>query len=214
MTPDGQLELGGAAAATTFVCAAYDYDLEVAEPLFTLLPSVLHVPADPVTGREIAVLVDLLAGEAGARKPGARSAAARLIDLLLIASIRHWTRLQPPDSDPSWLKGLRDPTLAKALALLHERPGEGWTLESLAKQVHLSRATLARRFTQSVGEPPLAYLARWRMHLASQRLKYTTDAIQMIAPDVGYSSVYAFNRAFSLYRGQPPGRYRRTAQAA
>jgi AraC-like DNA-binding protein len=213
MTPDGQLELVGAAAATTIVCAAYDYDLEVAEPLVSLLPSVLHVPADPVAGRDVAALVELLAGEAGARGPGSRSAAARLIDLLLIASIRHWIRLQPADGGRSWLTALRDPTLARALSLLHERPAERWTLESLAKEVHLSRATLARRFAQSVGQPPLTYLASWRMHLAAQRLKHTTDAVRTIAHDVGYTSEYAFNRAFSRYRGQPPGRYRRKTQA-
>jgi AraC-like DNA-binding protein len=212
ITPDGQLELG-AAASTTFVCGAYDYDLEVAEPLVSLLPNVLHVPADPVAGREVAALVELLAGEAGVREPGSRSAAARLIDLLLIASIRHWTRLQPTDGRRSWLTALRDPTLAKVLSLLHERPAERWTLESLAKEVHLSRATLARRFAQSVGQPPLSYLAHWRMHLAAQRLKHTTDAVRTIAHDVGYTSEYAFNRAFSRYRGQPPGRYRRNAQA-
>lgn len=213
MTPDSQLELGGTGASTTFVCASYGYDLEVAEPLVSLLPSVMHVPADRAAGREIAALVDLLAGEAGGSKPGSRSAAGRLIDLLLIASIRHWARLQPADGDPSWLKALRDPTLAKALAILHERPGDHWTLESLAKEVHLSRATLARRFAESVGEPPLAYLAHWRMHLAAQRLRHTTDPVRTIARDVGYTSEYAFNRAFSRYRGQPPGRYRRTAQA-
>jgi AraC-like DNA-binding protein len=98
--------------------------------------------------------------------------------------------------------------------LMHERPAEAWTLQGLADEVHLSRATLARRFTESVGEPPLAYLTRWRMHLAAQRLKYTTEPVETIARAVGYTSVYAFSRSFSRYRGQPPGRYRRQAQAA
>lgn len=213
MTPDGELKLGHTAAATTFVCAAYDYDLEVAEPLMSLLPPVLHVSADPVSGRDVAALVELLAGEAGARDLGARAAAARLIDLLLIAAIRHWAATQPA-GDPSWLTALRDPTLAKVLALIHGRPAEPWTLQALAAEVHLSRATLARRFTEAVGEPPLAYLTRWRMHLAAQRLKYTTDTIGTVAHAVGYSSEYAFSRAFSRHRGKPPGRYRRLARAA
>lgn len=213
MTPDGDLVLGGAATTTTFVCAAFEYDLEVAEPLMSLLPSVMHVSADPVDGREVAALVDVLAGEVGARGLGARAAAARLIDLLLIVAVRRWAASQPVDGNPSWLTALRDPTLAKVIALIHDQPGEPWTLQALAGEVHISRATLARRFTEAVGEPPLAYLTRWRMHLAAQRLKHTTDTIGTVARTVGYSSEYAFNRAFSRHRGYPPGRYRRLARA-
>ena len=90
MTPDGDLTLGAAGAVTTFVCAAVDYDLDVAEPLMGQLPPVVHVPADPVGGRDVAAIVELLAMEVGARRPGSRAAAARLIDALLIAAIRHW----------------------------------------------------------------------------------------------------------------------------
>ena len=78
----------------------------------------------------------------------------------------------------------------------------------------MSRATLARRVSDLVGEPPLTYLARWRMHVAAQRLKYSTKSVETIAGQVGYTSEFAFNRAFSRHRGQPPGRYRRLAQAA
>jgi AraC-like DNA-binding protein len=214
MTPEGDLELGASGAATTFVCAAFDYDLDVAEPLMRLLPPVIHVPADPVAGRDIASIVELLAMEVGARRPGSRAAAARLIDTLLIAVIRDWLDRQAGGEPPSWLRALRDPTLARVLAVLHERPSEPWTVESLAREVHLSRATLARRFAELVGEPPLTYLARWRMLLAAQRLKYSTDTVETIARDLGYTSEYAFNRAFSRHRGEPPGRYRRLAQAA
>ena len=214
MTPDGDLNLGGAGAVTTFVCAAYDYDLDVAQPLMGLLPHVLHVPVDPVGGRSVAAIVDLLAGEIGLKEAGSRAAAARLIDLLLIAAIRRWAEEQPDGAPPSWLAALRDPLIGHVLGLLHDRPGESWTLEKLASEVHVSRATLARRFNEAVGEPPLAYLSNWRMQLAAQRLKHTTDTVESIARDVGYSSEYAFNRAFSRHRGQPPGRYRRLAQTA
>ena len=81
----------------------------------------------------------------------------------------------------------------------------------LAAELHLSRATLARRFAELVGEPPLTYLTRWRMDLAARRLKDTTEPVEAIAHAVGYISEYAFNRAFSRHRGQPPGRYRRAA---
>lgn len=117
-------------------------------------------------------------------------------------------------ASPSWLTALRDPLIARVLALLHDRPGERWTLASLAGEVHVSRATLARRFTDAVGEPPLSYLGRWRMHLAAERLKHGTETVEEIARGVGYTSEYAFSRAFARHRGQPPGRYRRLAQAA
>jgi transcriptional regulator GlxA family with amidase domain len=211
MTPAGDLALPGPGAVTTFVCAGYDYDLDAASQLMRLLPDVIHVSADAVAGREIAALVELLAAEVGTRAPGSRAAAARLIDLLLIAAIRRWNDSRGDDAPASWLIALRDPTIARVLALLHERPGDNWTLAALASEVHVSRATLARRFTEAVGEPPLAYLARWRMHLAAHHLKHSTDTVESIARAVGYSSEYAFNRAFARHRGQPPGRYRRQA---
>jgi AraC-like DNA-binding protein len=213
MTPEGDLSLTGRGAGTAFVCAGYDYDLDVAQPLMSLLPNVIHVPADPVSGRDIAALVELLASEIGARRPGSRVATARLIDLLLVAAIRRWADAEPARTAPSWLTALRDPLIGRVLALLHERPSQRWTLASLADEVHVSRATLARRFTDAVGEPPLSYLARWRMHLAAERLKHGTETVEEIARQVGYASEYAFNRAFSRQRGQPPGRYRRVARA-
>lgn len=214
MTPEGDLTLGAGGATTTLVCAVYDYDLDVAQPLMGLLPDVLHVPADPVSGRETAAIIDLLAGEIGVRAAGSRAAAARLIDLLLITTIRRWVDAEPEDRPPSWLTALRDPVIGRVLALLHDRPGDQWTLEKLAQEVHLSRATLARRFSASVGEPPLAYLGRWRMYVAAQRLKHTTETVETIAREVGYTSEYAFNRAFARHQGHPPGRYRRLARPA
>jgi AraC-like DNA-binding protein len=213
MTPAGDLHLPGPGAVTTFVCAGYEYDLDVAGQLMRLLPDVIHVPADAVAGRDVAALVELLAAEVGTRSPGSRAATARLIDLLLITAVRRWNERRGDDAPASWLTALRDPTIARVLALLHERPGEPWTLATLAGAVHLSRATLARRFTAAVGEPPLTYLANWRMHLAAHQLKHSTDTAESIGRSLGYSSEYAFNRAFARHRGQPPGRYRHAVRA-
>jgi AraC-like DNA-binding protein len=213
MTPAGDLTLPGPGAVTTFVCAGYDYDLDAAQQLMRLLPDVIHVPADAVDGRDVAALVGLLAAEVGTRSPGSRAATARLYDLLLITAVRRWNDRRG-DAPASWLTALRDPTIAGVLAVLHDRPADPWTLAALASEVHVSRATLARRFTEAVGEPPLAYLAGWRMNLAAHQLKHSTDTVESIARAVGYSSEYAFNRAFARHRGQPPGRYRRQALAA
>jgi len=80
--------------------------------------------------------------------------------------------------------------------------------------VNVSRATLARRFGQLVGEPPLAYLTRWRMDLAARRLRETRDPVKAIARDLGYTSEFAFSRAFTRSRGEAPGRYRKRLRPA
>src|SRR5262249_53485028 len=152
-----------------------------AEPLMGLLPAAIHITADPVAGRDVAAIVNLLAQEVGGSRPGSRAAAARLIDTLLIAAIRHWIDRPSAGEVPSCLRALRAPMLARVVAALHAGPAEPWTVESLAREVNVSRATLARRFAEVVGEPPLTYLARWRMHLAAQRLKYSTDTVGAIA---------------------------------
>jgi AraC-like DNA-binding protein len=120
----------------------------------------------------------------GARDAGARAAAARLIDLLLIHVVRTWSA-SAGDERASWLRALHDPVIARVLAVLHERPNEPCTIARLAAEVHVSRATLARRFTDLVGEPPLAYLTRRRMTLAARRLKDTSDPVEAIAHAVG-----------------------------
>ena len=214
MTPERDLVIGGGGTRTMFLCAEYVYDLDVAQPLMSLLPTVLRVPADPARAGRVAMIVELPAGEIGAHGPGSRPAVARLLDLLLIEAIRHGVRDDPSADGPSWLTALRDPAIARVLALLHARPGEPWTLERLADEAHVSRATLARRFTEAVGEPPLAYLTSWRMQLAAARLKHTSATVEVIAHEVGYTSEHAFNRAFARHRGNPPGRYRRLARTA
>ena len=200
----GELAIGGTGAVTTLACAGYSYDLEVAPRLMSLLPTVLHVPADPAEGRDVAAIVELLAREVGGRGAGSRTAVARLIDLLLIVAIRAW---QP--EAPSWLAGLHDPVVARALALLHERPGEAWTLEKLAREVGLSRSALAERFTHFVGEPPVQYLTRWRMQVAARLLADGHAKVATIALQVGYDSEAAFSRAFKKLAGVPPAAWRR-----
>ena len=204
----------GLGAATRVLCAAYDYDHEVAHPLMSQLPPVLHVPAGmPGDDGAVAATLRLLALELGGRPPGSRAAVGRLIDVMLIHVMRAWLRLQDDDATDGWLLALRDPVVAGAMNAIHQRPGEPWTIESLAREVSVSRATLARRFAHLVGETPPEYLTRWRMDLAAQRLRDTDDTVGTIAAAVGYRSEYSFSRAFTRHRGIAPGRYRRHARA-
>ncbi len=222
ITPDGELVVDGPGTRTRILCAGYGYDTEVAHPVLGLLPPVLHVAtAQPEAGPWLRRVLDLLANESRGRAgAGSSTAAVRLLDVLLVHVVRAWLaggqggRPHSGPQEPSWLSGLRDPLTARTLAILHEQPDQAWTLDSLAASLHTSRATLARRFTQHVGEPPLTYLTRWRIELAARRLRDTTAPIGVIAHDVGYTSEYAFNRAFTRVRGCPPGRYRRGLTAS
>ena len=224
--PRGELVLAGPGARTRILCAGYDYDTDVAHPVLGLLPGVLQVStAQPAVGPALRGVLDLLAHETSGAEPGrprvgSATAAARLLDVLLVLVVRAWLaghcRVLAPDDDPdgverpSVLRGLSDPVTGRALAALHEDPARRWTLDSLAREVSVSRATLARRFTRDVGEPPLAYLGRWRMLLAAWQLRETDLPVGLVAQRVGYASEFAFNRAFSRAHGQAPGRYRRS----
>ena len=160
----------------------------------------------------VAATLSLLALELGGRPPGSRAAVGRLIDVILIHMMRAWLRMQEDDATDGWLLALRDPVVARAMTAIHQRPREPWTTESLAREVSVSRATLARRFAHLLGETPPEYLTRWRMDLAAQRLRDTDDTVGAIAAAVGYRSEYSFSRAFTRHRGLAPGRYRRHAR--
>lgn len=136
-----------------------------------------------------------------------------LVDILLIQLLRSWLASGPTQQAGSWLGILNDPAINEALVKMHREPGRAWTTAALAKEINVSRATLARRFPAVVGHTPLAYLTLWRMDLAAQKLRSGNDDLPAIAEAVGYTSVYAFSRAFSRVHGQPPGQYRLTSRA-
>jgi transcriptional regulator GlxA family with amidase domain len=143
---------------------------------------------------------------------GASLVVSRLLEVLFVQAVRAWADHEPPGG-AGWIGALRDPTLARTLALLHEDLSRPWDVATLARVAGTSRATLGRRFTVEVGEPPLAYLTRVRMLHAARRLEGTDDGLAAIARDVGYVSEFAFNRAFRRQFGVPPGTYRKTTLA-
>jgi AraC-like DNA-binding protein len=95
--------------------------------------------------------------------------------------------------------------------LLHREPERAWTVEELAREVALSRLALAERFAALVGEPPIQYLARWRLALAAQALRAGEDAIARVAERSGYESNAAFSRAFKREFGVGPAAWRSAA---
>ena len=115
--------------------------------------------------------------------------------------------------ETGWLAGLQDRHVGRALALLHDKPSRAWTVDELGQQIGLSRSALHERFTQLIGQPPMQYLANWRMQLASTLLRNTSDTVASIALDVGYDSEAAFARAFKRLVGSPPAAWRRQRAA-
>ena len=202
------LEGSGKGSSTHVICAGFEYDHEVAQPLLSLMPPVLFLSGqEQPEGSPVQATLHVLRHELAARTSGSATVIDRLIDVLFVQVIRAW--LGTGDhSETSWLQALRDPSIGRALAVLHADPAAPWTIETLAREVSLSRATLTRRFSSLVGETPLAYLTRWRMELAARHLRETDKAVSTIARRVGYGSEVAFSRAFSRLRGLPPGRYR------
>jgi AraC-like DNA-binding protein len=186
----------------------YHLDGEVGGRLLAALPAVLVVPA----GTLEAPLVELLAGEMAREEPGQDAVLDRLLDLLLIATLRAWFARQE-DAAPGWYRANGDPVVGRALRMLYHHPAHPWTVAGLAAEVGASRAALARRFTELVGEPPMAFLTAWRLALAADLLLEPGATIGAVARKVGYGSPYALSTAFKRNRGISPRQHRLAALA-
>ncbi|MFJ9520736.1 AraC family transcriptional regulator [Kitasatospora sp. NPDC101801] len=174
---------------------------EVSRGLLEALPPLLVVAADS----GIAPLTDLLGAEIGRDLPGQDAVLDRLLDLLLIATLRSW--LARPDA-PGWYRAHEDPLVGHALRLLHGDLAHPWTVAGLAAEVGVSRAALARRFAELVGEPPMSYLTGRRLALAADLLHDPAATLGSVAHQVGYSSPFALSTAFKRVHGVSPQQHR------
>jgi AraC-like DNA-binding protein len=201
-----EIDIAGIGPQTRWLCAGYRATGALPAPLLALLPPVVHVPA-----RQSAIRPDLteplrmLGREAAADRPGSQIIIDRLIDILVVHALREWLLSGLAATLPA---ALDDLAVATAVTALHDELHRPWTLDELAARSGLSRATLTRRFTLLIGEPPLSYLRRRRMELAARRLRESDETLSVIARRVGYNSEFAFSRAFSRTFGTAPGRYR------
>jgi AraC-like DNA-binding protein len=151
--------------------------------------------------------VRYLTEESAAPGPGNRAVLARLAESLFVEVLR-WQLRYASQAHGGWLAGLDDPQVGRVLCVLHALPDRQWTVDELAREAAMSRAALAKRFVELVGQSPIHYLAGWRMHLARHLLRESTLGIGEIAGRVGYESEAAFNRAFRRLVGSPPATWR------
>lgn len=197
---------------TIVLCAKYLFQHVGPHPLSSLLPPLVHLPAHQAERHvRLQLLLQLLRHEAIDAGSGSELVVPRLVDSLLVYVVRAWLEGQPVGAG-GWFGALRDPAIAKALSLIHEKPQAPWSVESLARQVAQSRATFARRFAALVGESPVAYLTRWRMCLATKLLSATDLSLDDIATRIGYETAAAFSKAFHRSHGNAPGRFRAAAR--
>lgn len=196
------------------VCGFLACDARPFNPLLDSLPPVIKV-RDTIDRDEgwLRQFIRFATRESADRRAGGEGVLAKLSELMFIEVVRRYLETLPPEQT-GWLAGLRDPFVGKALSLMHGAPAQDWTIEDLAKQVGVSRSVLAERFTELVGIPPMHYLAKWRMQIASGLLNGGGANIATVAARVGYSSEAAFSRAFKKVVGVPPSaRRRRPGQA-
>ncbi|MEO3764058.1 AraC family transcriptional regulator [Streptomyces sp. B8F3] len=213
-SPDPPAHDSGRQPHAVTLCGGYRLAPHPLHPLLRELPATIHIPARLGRHPELRAAVDMLGAELDSRRrPGTDALVAVLLDMLLLCSLRVWfEERQDTSTAASWGAALADRGLSAALNAIHDDPAHPWTVQELADRARMSRATLSRRFTALVRQPPLTYLTWWRMNLAAQLLGADpASPLDAVAARVGYTSEFAFATAFKRHFGLSPGRYRRRA---
>ena len=208
------LRQDGGGALTNLICGVVRFEHPAAQQLVRLLPRVISVEAWNASELEwIPSTLRLLAAEARELRAGGETVITRLADILVIQAIRSWIA-HDPAAQTGWLGALQDQQIGRAIALIHREPERPWTVAALASEVAMSRSAFAARFTDLVGEPPMRYVARWRMLVAHSWLQVDGATVGELALRLGYRSEAAFSRSFKRFIGVSPGVIRRTDLAA
>lgn len=213
---DGRLNTiemgGGGAARTRLICGYLAGQPMEGNPVFGALPPVLRFDSRAGAAAEwLRSTFAYAADEIREQRAGSSAAMAKLSELLFVEAVRRYAETLP-DGQTGWFAGLKDPHVSRALALLHARLAEPWTVERLGREVGLSRSALAERFVHLIGVAPMHYLTNWRMQVAGQELVGGNQALIRIALDVGYDSEAAFARAFKRIVKVSPAAFRRQAR--
>jgi AraC-like DNA-binding protein len=203
-----QLSYGAGGPATRMVCGFLTCDGIMSHPLLQSLPRIFKVSVG--SGVESAWLVPALnfaAAEGVEPRPGGATVLGKLSELLFVHALRRCLD-SLPSHETGWLAALRDRYVGPAMLRLHADPAYPWTVDRLAAEVGLSRSAFAQRFTSLLGQPPMQYLARWRLRAAARELRSGNSPLAALAGKVGYESEAAFSRAFKREFGLPPASWR------
>ncbi len=192
--------------ATVMLTGTYQLQGEVSGRLLRALPASIVLRDEDWRSPVIPLMADEIVKD----EPGQEAVLDRLLDLLLIAALRAWFD-RPEAGAPGWYRAYGDPVVGQAVRLLHHEPARPWTVATLARETGVSRAALARRFHELVGEPPMSFLTGWRIALAADLLREPGSTIGSVAHEVGYGSPYALSTAFKRVRGVSPRQYRAVA---
>jgi len=203
----------GDESEATIVCGFIGCDARPFNPLLTALPRMLRVRGGADGGSPwLASVLDAVVQESTEKRRGGEAVLERMTEMMFVEAVRRYVDALPA-GEVGWLAGLGDAAVGRALALLHERPAEAWTVDRLGEAAAVSRSTLHERFVHFLGQPPMQYLAQWRMQLAACRLRDTDAKVLEVAMDVGYENETAFARAFRRATGSSPGAWRRAVRA-
>lgn len=209
---------GGGGAKSVVLAGIFYFGDRRKSPLMESLPRVLVSRGGAASDKALLnTNLNAVREELEQERPGADMVVARLVDLLFMQAVRSFLAAETDgtihanggERAASWLRGVSDPVVGRAISAMHAAPDRGWTLESLAAEVGTSRAVFAARFSELVGQPAIAYLTAWRMHVAAGLLLEESDNIASVAGRVGYQSEAAFSIAFKRWAGTPPSYYRR-----
>ena len=193
---------------TMLLTGTYHSPAEISRSLLSALPGLVVLrPGEWDSG-----LVEHVIHEVDRDAPGQEVVLDRLLDLILITAVRTWLA-RPEAHPPRWYTAQDDPLVGAALACIHARPDQPWTVASLAAEARCSRAALARRFTELVGVPPMTYLTEWRLACAADLLVRSDATLESIARAVGYASPFALSAAFKRVRGVSPRTLRNEGSA-
>jgi AraC-like DNA-binding protein len=206
---DGIFRLGGTGDVTVLVCGNLQFEDVSTDLLLTILPPVIHMKKKGSHfSAWLAATIEHIRAELAAGHATAEIVVARIADILFIHAVSSYLEANVDTAESGWLGALRDRQIGPALTLLHQHPEQTWTVESIADTLGLSRSAFAARFAQLVGEPPLRYLTRVRLHAAGTRLSSSDEKMTSIATSLGYESASGFNKAFKARFGITPGEYR------
>ncbi|MBC8104379.1 MAG: AraC family transcriptional regulator, partial [Cytophagales bacterium] len=207
-SPDGMVRYGSEGEKTVIIGGCFYFEDFQTSPLLRALPVIFHITSEQGRAFGMEATIQAILSESLSGRPGAETVLTRLSDILFIQALRAYlTHL--PECGANWFRAALDPQIGEALTAIHRDPSQEWRVSTLASYAAMSRSAFAARFTQLVGEPPLHYVTRWRLHKAARHLCEKNDSVAQVAALSGYQSEAAFSKVFKQWMGQTPTAFRR-----